>query len=66
VNWKPVAKDGTDLPSTQTATREARQLVSVGETYDFEIQPSAAQRLWLEVLRGNGEWVSQMLLVAGP
>jgi FtsP/CotA-like multicopper oxidase with cupredoxin domain len=66
VNWKPVAKDGADLPSTQTAAREARQLVSVGETYDFEIQPSAGQRLWLEVLRGNGEWVSQALLVAGP
>jgi FtsP/CotA-like multicopper oxidase with cupredoxin domain len=64
--WKPVAKDGADLPATQTAAREARQLVSVGETYDFEIQPAAAQRLWLEVLRGNGEWVAQMLLVAGP
>ena len=61
-----MAKDGADLPSTQTAAREARQLVSVGGTYDFEIQPSAAQRLWLEVLRGNGEWVSQMLRVAGP
>jgi len=66
VNWKPVAKDGADLPSTQTAAREARQLVSVGETYDFEVQPSAGQRLWLNVLRGNGEWVSQALLVAGP
>jgi manganese oxidase len=66
VAWKPVAKDGADLPPTQTASREAQQLVSVGETYDFEIQPKAAQRLWLEVRMGSGAWVAQALLVAGP
>ena len=45
---------------------EARQLVTVGETYDFEIQPTAGQRLWLELRRGNGEWVAQTLLTAAP
>ena len=30
-----------------------------GETYDFEIQPERGQQLWLEVRRGNGEWVLQ-------
>jgi FtsP/CotA-like multicopper oxidase with cupredoxin domain len=62
--WKPVAKDGADLPAALAVSREARQLVSVGETYDFEIQPTAGQRLWLEVRRGNGEWVAQALLQA--
>ncbi len=57
--WKPLAKDGASLPAGQTALRPARQLVSVGETYDFEIQPSRSQLLWLEVRRGNGEWVLQ-------
>jgi FtsP/CotA-like multicopper oxidase with cupredoxin domain len=66
LTWKAVAKDGADLPNQRRTAREARQLVSVGETYDFEIQPSVAQRLWLEVRRGNGEWVTQTLLVAGP
>ena len=51
--WKPLAKDGATLPAGQTAPRPARQLVTVGETYDFEIQPSRSQVLWLEVRRGK-------------
>jgi hypothetical protein len=57
--WKPLAKDGATLPAGQTTPRPARQLVTVGETYDFEIQPARSQLLWLEVRRGNGEWVLQ-------
>ena len=57
--WKPLAKDGATLPAGQTAPRPARQRVTVGETYDFEIQPSRSQQLWLEVRRGSGEWVLQ-------
>ena len=66
VAWKAIAKDGADLPPQQRTSREARQLVSVGETYDFEIQPTPGQRLWLELRRGGGEWVAQTLLVAAP
>ena len=66
VMWKAVAKDGAELPPQQSTSREARQLVSVGETYDFEIQPTPGQRLWLELRRGNGEWVAQTLLLARP
>jgi FtsP/CotA-like multicopper oxidase with cupredoxin domain len=51
--WKPLAKDGATLPVGQTVPRPARQLVSVGETYDFEIQPAQSRMLWLEVNRGN-------------
>jgi hypothetical protein len=57
--WKPLAKDGAILPPEQTAPRLARQLVSVGETYDFEIRPARGQNLWLEVRRSSGEWVLQ-------
>ena len=64
VEWTPLAKDGADLPSVQRRSREARQLVSVGETYDFEIQPTVGRPLWLELHRGNGEWITQVLLVA--
>ena len=63
VAWKPVAKDGATLPSEQRTPRPARQLVSVGETYDFEITPSGPQNLWLEIRRGNGEWVLQAPVV---
>jgi FtsP/CotA-like multicopper oxidase with cupredoxin domain len=64
--WKPLAKDGADLQPAQQAVRDARQLVSVGETYDFAVTPTPGQRLWLNLLRGSGEWVAQTLLVAGP
>ena len=37
--WRAVAKDGADLPATQAVARPAVQLVSVGETYDFEFDP---------------------------
>jgi FtsP/CotA-like multicopper oxidase with cupredoxin domain len=64
MEWTPLAKDGADVSSTQRRTRAARQIVSVGETYDFEIHPLPNRPLWLELRRGNGEWVAQMLLVA--
>jgi FtsP/CotA-like multicopper oxidase with cupredoxin domain len=66
VEWTPLAKDGADLPHSHRRPREARQLVTVGETYDFEIQPAAGKALWLELRRGSGEWVAQVLLVGSP
>jgi FtsP/CotA-like multicopper oxidase with cupredoxin domain len=59
VEWRAIAKDGADLPPSQATTRRAVQLVSVGETYDFEWTPSRAGNAWLEVRRANGEWVIQ-------
>jgi hypothetical protein len=56
--WRVVAKDGADLVGPRVQ-QPARQLVSVGETYDFEVTPQPGQRLWFEVRRGNGEWVLQ-------
>jgi FtsP/CotA-like multicopper oxidase with cupredoxin domain len=61
--WKPVAKDGARLPPEQSDVRPARQLISVGETYDFEITPPRPQNLWLEIRRGSGEWVLQAPVV---
>jgi len=65
--WKPVAKDGADLPSNQQEMRPAvRQTVNVGETYDFLVDalpPSAnplAAAAWLDVKRAGGEWVQQV------
>jgi manganese oxidase len=51
VRWRPVAKDGFDLPPAQQVPRAARQLVSMGETYDFEYTPARQGTLRLE-LRG--------------
>ena len=59
VMWKPLAKDGAMLPAQQTAPRPARQVVAVGEAYDFAVQPSRSQPLWLELRRPDGGWLVQ-------
>jgi len=51
VRWRAVAKDGADLPSAQATVRDARQIISVGEAYDFEFEPTTKGDLRLEVLR---------------
>ena len=51
VVWRAVAKDGADLPASQSTVRPARQTVSVGETYDFEFQSPSAAELRLEIFR---------------
>jgi manganese oxidase len=53
VQWKPVAKDGADLPELARIPRLARQIVGMGETYDFEFTPRAPGHLRIEV-RGAG------------
>ena len=47
--WRPLAKDGADLPEAQRTPRLARQIVGMGETYDFEFTPKQPGRLRLEV-----------------
>jgi FtsP/CotA-like multicopper oxidase with cupredoxin domain len=61
--WKPLAKDGATLPVGQAVVRPARQIVGVGETYDFQIEPSRSQRLLLEVRRGS-EVAGELILQA--
>jgi hypothetical protein len=49
VRWQHVAKDGADLPEAQRTPRLARQLVSMGETFDYLYTPTAPGDLRLEV-----------------
>jgi FtsP/CotA-like multicopper oxidase with cupredoxin domain len=39
MRWRPVAKDGAALPMSAQLPRAARQIISMGETYDFEFVP---------------------------
>jgi len=38
--WRPIAKDGADLPQDARVLKPARQVVSIGETADFEFFPA--------------------------
>jgi len=51
LSWRAIAKDGADLPSAQATTRPARQVIAVGETYDFEFQPKSPGELRLDIFR---------------
>lgn len=53
VQWRALAKDGADLPPALATVRPARQLVSVGETYDFEFTPLERRPLRLELRDGS-------------
>ena len=58
VKWRALGKDGQGLPPGQANVREARQNVTVGETYDFELQPEKPGGLMLEVHAPFGQrWV---------
>jgi FtsP/CotA-like multicopper oxidase with cupredoxin domain len=66
VHWRPIAKDGADLPPAIRGQRLARQIVSMGETYDFEYTPAQRGTLRLEVRTLNPPRAGGRLLVRVP
>ena len=64
LSWRALAKDGSELPAARQLTRPARQMISIGETYDFEVTPAAAGEYRLEVRKANGVLIAVMLLRA--
>jgi hypothetical protein len=63
VQWRAVGEDGADLPAAARRMQLARQIISMGETYDFEFTPAKPGNLRLEV-RGAG--AGARLLVRAP
>jgi FtsP/CotA-like multicopper oxidase with cupredoxin domain len=60
VKWRPLTKDGASVPTDQGVPVLARQVIGVGETYDFEFEtPRGRQNLWLEVRTTGGRWHTQ-------
>ena len=49
VEWRPVAKDAIELPDAERTLRPAREVVTMGETYDFEFVPTKRGELRIEV-----------------
>jgi len=48
VSWRPLAKDGADLPAALTRTASAELTIAPGETFDFEYAADAPAQLRLE------------------
>ena len=53
VEWRAVAKDAVDLSASEATMRRADLQISVGETYDFEFEATAAVELTLEGVQPN-------------
>jgi FtsP/CotA-like multicopper oxidase with cupredoxin domain len=49
--WRPVAKDGAELPAGQRELCPAKLTIGVGETYDFEFSPEQSGELAFHVVR---------------
>ena len=50
--WRPVAKDGAELPASARVASPARVRMGIGETFDVEVTPEAVGDLRLEVRTG--------------
>jgi FtsP/CotA-like multicopper oxidase with cupredoxin domain len=59
LQWVPVAKDGADLPVSQRVAKRARQVVGMGETYDYLYTPTAPGNLRIEI-RGGANLVARI------
>ena len=55
--WRPVAKDGADLPPSQRRLQPSYLLTGPGETADFEFTPTAPGVLRLEVKTQIPGWI---------
>jgi hypothetical protein len=52
--WRPIAKDGMDLPADQVLEGPSEIQMGNGETYDFEYMPAAAGEFRVDVTAGDG------------
>jgi hypothetical protein len=52
------------MPADSAQPRPAKQVIGVGETYDFEYQaPPGRQTLWLEMRSPAGKWHTQAQVI---
>lgn len=63
VTWRPLAKDGFDLPQAARAPRAASQLISTGETFDAEWTPRRKGEYNLTAVNGGRVYAKMKLIV---
>ena len=60
LRWKPLAKDGAELPVARQVMRQSALLAGPGETMDFEFTPTAPGILRLEVEQRTGAFKNHL------
>jgi manganese oxidase len=66
VTWRAIAKDGMDLPAERATVRPAMQQMGNGETYDYELIPSAPGDLRFTVTSAAGALLVSMPIHVRP
>ncbi|CAN5128533.1 hypothetical protein BH23GEM2_BH23GEM2_04680 [soil metagenome] len=66
VSWRPVAKDGADLPEPQRTLRAAYLLTGPGETADFEFTPIEPGFLRLAIRTYEPGWHTRVNIRIRP
>jgi FtsP/CotA-like multicopper oxidase with cupredoxin domain len=66
VAWRPIAKDGADLPEWQRTLRPAFLLTGPGETADFEFTPEKPGDLQMNIRTRVSGWNIPVLLRVRP
>jgi manganese oxidase len=59
--WRAVGKDGADLPTSQSVTRDAFQEIAPGETYDFDFAPDKPGTLTVRFETVVGPKITQQI-----
>jgi FtsP/CotA-like multicopper oxidase with cupredoxin domain len=62
VNWRPLAKDGADIPSADRTLRKGTQTLSIGETMDVEFSPMRPGEYRLEAKSTLGASLGTVLI----
>jgi FtsP/CotA-like multicopper oxidase with cupredoxin domain len=60
LRWKPLAKDGAELPLARQVMRDSYLLAGPGETMDYEFTPTAPGILRLEVEQRTGAFKNHL------
>jgi manganese oxidase len=63
MSWRPVAKDGYDLPESERKVVPARKPISTGETFDVEWMPPAKGEYTLAAWNRGKIFASQKIVV---
>jgi FtsP/CotA-like multicopper oxidase with cupredoxin domain len=63
MRWRPIAKDGFDLPESARTLGRAARPVSTGETFDAEWTPPAKGEYILRALNSGGVFATQKIIV---
>ena len=64
VTWRGLTKDGAPVTADRSGIVPARQVIGVGETYDFDVVTAGGRHnLWLDVKTPAGRWLTQAHIV---